>query len=235
MNEPIYPVISTQVAFYLKETIKPDDLWFAIKKDTDELLFSSAPIIFPLPADSELDETPSVIISGKEGLSLNIARRRIDLILVPKKLEDFSQLSEGFNKDVVTISNVIFSYLSKENTVNRFGFLTRFFYEQVEPNTKLSAVFSDNIKILSPKQSLKNIALQFCITSRFINIDVQNFFSFKSAHRNFENKKIPGIQIERDFNTMLQKTDFSMNVKSVKEFMKKSEKLFDFEKISQIL
>lgn len=200
-------IVNIQLALYLQEYVKPDEIWYLIKGDQKlGKKFVETPVIIPLPNDPDLDEAPAVIATSTDRLRIQISRKRIDLFQLVKGKKTYVQVNDSLMKS----AEIVFGLL--ENlSINRMGYVVRFFFEDEERMDLLKKVYAKNLPLMSEKVPLKTALLQYGFSDDFEDVkDVQNHFSIRPTELNLADPKrqLLGIEIDRDFNTMKQAEDF---------------------------
>lgn len=235
--------INTQIAVFFNQEIKPELFISEIIKEMGDI-FDQSPLTIPVPNNEELGSVPVVQFVSSNGLhSCNIARRRVDYYHFSSDRErqyGYNEISKNFLSNTERLF-AIFS--SKHGDVNRIGFLTKFFWEDIEQGKKIANLISGEfVKIHGGV--VRDAKLQYL--SRINSNDEEFEFNDSttiektnaSLFENSSEKITPGILITRDFNTIPEKVSAykgKFDIIKIKNIIKESEDNFKLEDIRKLL
>lgn len=185
-------VVSLQFAIFFKDTIlKP----YSVFEDVNRSMlgiFDGPPQMIDLPPSLPADVPLMTLRSERNDYLCNISRSRIDLHISRVDEEksnaeifaNFNSKTEGFVK-----------YVLGKTEVQRFGMICRYFFPDSTPVRTICKKY-----MKASPEGLSELTIRFNTPGNFENLVVNDVVEINSAEAIINQRKQPGIFVQRDIN-----------------------------------
>lgn len=223
-------LIQTQLALFFKQRLDRPDKLLPHVEEAMPGLFSSSPLVLPIPDDRHLDSAPVVQLRGARARS-DIARIRADIFYPGRGPESYKAVEEDFLSQAV----LFFRFVKSEVGISRVGFLTNFFVQEPEPDNVISTILSNEFK-QTFTGTTREAHVRFNKRHTLGKLEVNNVVSLQRSKATIGKEEKEGIAISRDINTLPDK-DYSLELseRSVEELLRSSANSFNLAELGNVL